>query len=324
MIGRPQVLFFRYLINSLTISFTLFFVFLNLVLIILWDSSVFPLDRRSFWLIAVGLSDAFLACLLSWPVALSIVSFLQQVRSTRFYKWVRKVVQFLATLPLVVFGFIFVEVVGELLLQGMETIWARTFQQSSELSQSLAFAITLLIQPLRRFFSDSTVHETFLEVEKTLLNLTEIGILSSTLVFVLILYILPQMILLMMDDLDAQDQQTSAEQVRALGGSAWESVRLSVLQQLKLRFWNWVFKLSRLCFFEGLITWSVLNAFFGLNIEGLQHWGGTLTSFAVLQAVQGEQVSNLQSLGFALLVIFIFFFIAERTLQTLQIQRERP
>ncbi len=272
---------------------------------------------RIFWLFMVGLSFSSLASLFSWPLSLSIVTYLQQIKKHRSYNTLRKLIHFFATLPLVLFCFIFIEVFGGDFFGSFEVFWSKSFATPNLFTQAIAFAFTLLIYPLTLFpvFSKNyTVAEFFSEVSRSIHQFAEVGLVSSVLILTLTVFILPQMVLLMLDHFDSKENQRSYEVVQSLGGTRWESIHLSVLQNMKSRFFELILRFTRICFFEGLITFSVLHYFFNVSSASLLNWGLSLSSLTVLLSTEGVLQKEVYFLSGLLLFSFFAFYSCEKWL----------
>ncbi len=311
---KPLVMFHLYLY---------LLVFLALCLGYLSELFTFSTSKLSFakifWLFVVGISFSSLSSLLAWPLSLSVVTYLQQIKMKTIYPLLRKIIHFYASLPLVLFCFIYIEVIGDALFDRLQIFWTQSFAQPNLFTQALSFAVTILLYPLTLipyFFKSYTVAEFLVESSKMIEQFAVIGLVSSVLIISLVIFILPQMINLMLDHFETEENQRNFEVVQSMGGTLWESVHMSVLQNMKSRFIEITLKFSRICFFEGLITFSVLHFFFLVNKDAFDEWGLSVTSLAVLFSFEGVEKQTVLHLSGVLMFCFLGLYGLEKWFQS--------
>ena len=93
--------------------------------------------------ILTGLCFSFLASLCAWPFSLSLVILLRRHQSHLLSRGIFRLIRFSASLPLVLFLYIFVEVVGPEIFIVFRDFWTDTLASGNALTKSLAFILTV-------------------------------------------------------------------------------------------------------------------------------------------------------------------------------------
>lgn len=268
--------------------------------------------QQIFWWLLVGLSLSLLATLCAWPFSLSILTLIEQNRGRKRTHWSQYALKFMGSLPLVLFVFLFVEVIGQEVFGLLESFWIQSFASSNFVTQALAFALTLLLYPLTIlpfFGGDTTIDQFFRQMLAAVIEFAEVGLVSSVVVLGLVIFILPQMVLRMERYLKEDANLRSLEVIQSIGGTHWESIYMTVLQSMKEHFNLIVLRFTRICFFEGLLTLSLLSFFFRLSNEYQSYWGSTLSSVFITESLQVPlSISRLSGLA-GLLALCYFIFV---------------
>lgn len=279
LLGCALLVVFTYFFSLFSISMTYFFVG-GFYLV---QKSLFSMNSL-LWLIMVGLSFSLLSALLSWPFALSLVTLIKQNEERLSIIYLQQIVRFLASLPLVVFLYLFLQVKSFQVFYFFEDTWSQVFSATSWLTQFLAFTITLLLYPLTiipSVSSDMSVDVFYQKTVTAVIESSEVGLVSSVVVFGLFVFILPQMTMVMLKSLRRDQNLQNIEVVQAMGGTEWESVYMTVLQSMREHFNLIVLRFTRVCFFEGLLTLSLLSFFVKAKEPFSSWWGATLSSLYV-------------------------------------------
>ena len=278
-----------------------------------------------FW-VSVGLSVSLLASLACWPFALSTATLLEHNKKRRLTPWVLRFLSYSSTLPLVIFCFVYVEVLGEKGFQAIESFWIDLFASPNIFTQVLAFGLTIILYPLTAlpFFSENPSVDLFYQkMLAAVIEFAEVGLVTSAMVLGLFLYILPKMVLHMRQQLREDQALRSFEIIKSLGGTPWESIHLTVLQSMKTRFNGIITYFTRICFFEGLISYSLLYFFLspGSASESF-HWSSSLSSLFVSSSLNSERSESilLATSGGLVVCFFLFMFLENYFRKKLQVQ----
>lgn len=265
-------------------------------------------------MVSLGLALALMASLLAWPLALSVVILFEQNKSSRSVRAFKASARFLATLPLLFFIYLYIEVIGSGVFSFLEEFWTSYLTPNHIMTQVLAFALTLLLYPLRVFpgFGASlTIDEFFRQMLLTVVEFSELGLAVSLLTLGLVFYILPRMVVSMMAEIKDSNNHLSFEVVQSLGGSRWEGTQMTVLQLMRQKsIWILTY-FTRICFFEGLIIYSLLHFF--LFKSGHMAMGQTLASRYIHDSLSlaPSTLKGLLTIAGVLFVLFLTFFSLE-------------
>lgn len=268
------------------------------------------------WLVLVGLSLSLLASLCAWPFSLSIATMIEQNKSRQHIDYINYALKFLASMPLVFYAYLFLEVVGADVFRILESFWVESFASSNLLTQVLAFALTLLLYPLTIIpwlLEPVSVDVFFQKMLVAVIDFAEVGLVSSVVVCGLIIYILPQMVLRMLKYLQRDQNLIKHEVIQSIGGTRWESIYMTVLQSMREHFNIIILRFTRVCFFEGLITFSLLSFFFKTQESLESHWGATLSSLFIGESLVWEPgTEKLRFFSGALILVYVVFIGVER------------
>ena len=124
---------------------------------------------------------------------------------------------------------------------------------------------------------------------KIVIEFFQFGLLSSTLIFALTIFIVPKMVMTMHQCLMKNRDIRGLEVVQSVGGTRWESVSITMIQFMRDHFNMILIRFIRICFFESLIVFSVLRFFFSFDISHGDHWGSTLTSNFVFESLKSGE-----------------------------------
>ena len=276
-----------------------------------WDSI------RTFVLwTTVGVSLSLLTTLVCWPFALSAAILIEHNKNRKYAPWVLKVLRYFSTLPLIIYVYIYIEVIGGTGFDFIKDQWSFLFASPNLLTQSIAFALTLILYPLSIFpfiSSAPTVDLFYKNILSRVLEFAEVGLIASVVVTGLFVFLLPKMILYMRKQLVEEENMKSLSTIRSLGGTAWESIHLTAMQIMKVRFNIIVTYFTRICFFEGLITYNLLYYFVIGETSFNKHWGVSLSSIYVLNSMTPfENMSFMLSVGGFLVICYIGFMYTEK------------
>lgn len=237
----------------------------------------------------MGLSLSLLTCLCAWPVALAIATLMEHFKGNKAVVRLNRFLKVIESLPLIVFAFLYIEVVGFYSYGWFEKFWGEFFTTSHFLTKGIAFALTILLYPfsLLPFFESQPNIDLFYQKILTLVaEFAEVGLVTSVIVFGLMVYIIPKMILRMNFYLNSKNNSRAPEVIQSIGGTHWESVYMTVIQSMKVHFNLIILRFTRICFFEALITYTVLNSFFSGKDTSTFHWGTTISAMFVVQAME--------------------------------------
>jgi hypothetical protein len=281
----------------------------NSVLIILSQSLALIKDLILYSL--VGLSFSILASLSAWPFALTFSTLILHKKDRPVFKFVQNVSYLLSTIPLLVFSYVIIEVLGKNSLFGLNNFTFDILSTSNLITQTLAFALTLLLYPLTIlpfFYGQTSVDLFFQEMLNAVIKFAELGFISFVIIFSLFLYILPRMIVKMFYYLQKDQNIKNYEIIQSLGGTQWESLYITSLHAMKSNFSILILHFTKVCFFEGLITFSLIN-YYLINYQN--NWGQTLGSLYVEEALNNLNLDNLLLISGFLILIFSVFLIVE-------------
>ncbi len=271
--------------------------------------------RKIFLWVSVGLSVSLLASLSSWPFALSFATLMEHRKKGRLIRAIRVFLKYYSSLPLVLFVYIYVEVIGEPGFLALQNQWTYFFSSSNFLTQSVAFAITLLLYPLTIlpfFDADLSVDSFFQSTLERVIDFAQAGLVAVVVVLGLFLYILPKMILFMEKTLKGEESLKSFEIIKSLGGTSWESIHMTVMQSMKNRFNSILIHFTRVCFFEGLITYSLLHFFMFNHRPHHEQWGASLSSLFISFSIKRPlEEAFLWKIAGVLLVCYLAFTYVE-------------
>lgn len=311
---KPLIVFLAGGYLSIVLGGALFYLLSSLRLY--FSEDWFKLRLLVFWS-SVGLSVSLLASLTCWPFALSTATLLEHNKKRVFTPWLLKFLSYSSTIPLVVFCFIYIEVIGKKGFATIESFWIDFFASVNLFTQVVAFGLTLVLYPLTLlpFFSGKmTVDEFFQNMLAAVIEFAQVGLMASAIVLGLFLYILPKMILHMRQQLKEDQALRSFDIIKSVGGTPWESIHLTVLQSMKIRFNGIIVYFTRVCFFEGLITYSLLHFFLiptGTGIEN-SHWSASLSSIFVMASKDADDNRPLLLASSGVMVVcFLVFLIVE-------------
>jgi len=316
---------FKHILTWLpTASFLLFAAFLSTFFLFGFGAHTFSSQHSSFpfslllKMVSLGLVLALLASLLAWPLALSIAILFEQNKSSRFVQGLKAAARFLATLPLLFFVYLYVEVIGSGVFLFLEEFWTSYLTPSHIMTQTLAFALTLLLYPLRVLPGvgvSLTIDEFFRQMLLNVVEFSEVGLAVSLLTLGLVFYILPRMVVSLLTEIKNSNSHLSFEVIQSLGGSRWEGTQMTVLQLMRQKaIWTLAY-FTRLCFFEGLITYTLLHFF--LFKSGHMAVGQTLSARYLHESfsLTPPTLNGLLLLAGVLFMLFLILFGLESFLK---------
>ena len=268
----------------------------------------------------VGVVISSLSVLLAWPCAIATAVVLEQEESY----WVRlaqKFISWLASLPLIVYAYVFVQFMAVDILGSVKGFWLESFASVNWVTQLLAFAGTIFLYPLLLFIPNTdgvTIDQFFRGSLKAILNFGEQGLTVTLLCFGLTFVILPRMIFEIQKMIRGNKDLQSLEIVRSLGGTIWESMHITLIHSMKSRFSLIFVRFVRYSFFEGIVVFLLVGyTLSDQNITGSTV--GTTISSVVVREYIGLELSwpDLLSFGGWLLLLHIAFvrlesYIAKR------------
>ncbi len=245
--------------------------------------------REILWWTLIGLCFSFLASLCAWPFSLSLVTLLRQYQFHPLARGGFRFIHFSASLPLVLFLYIFMEVIGPDIFMIFEKFWTDTLASGTWLTRTLAFILTVLLYPIGSMLlspEESSVDVFFGKMLETVIEFFQIGLFSSTLVFILTIFILPKMVVTMHQCLLKNRDIRGLEVIQSVGGTWWESLSITMIQSMRDHFNMILTRFIRICFFESLITFSVLRFFLAFDIPHENYWGATPTSNFIFESLK--------------------------------------
>lgn len=314
MLGRMMILLAVIYVLGFAISYG-YYLFHGLEFVVTADFS--QLKALVGWVI-VGVSLSLLTSLTAWPFALAAVTLLEHNKSRRLTSFSLRCVSYLASLPLVLFLFVYVQIVGEKGFLTLKAMWLLLFASPNVFTQALAFGLTLLMYPLTIIpgvGGEHTIDVFYNKMLDLVIECAELGLLAIVVVLGLFLYVFPKMILYMRQKMQEGEQLRSLEIIHSLGGTPWESMHLTVMQSMRTHFDGVMLYFTRRCFFEGLITYTLLSVFFSESVLGI-HWSSTLPVVYIQSLLQGHEVPEI-SFGLCgiLAFLYILFLVAESHLK---------
>ncbi len=304
------------LIFSIVFAYVLVFLgFGSLYLYSLFLGALnFNIQKLFLW-ISVGLSVSLLASLCSWPFALSLATLIEHNRERRIVRHILKLLKYYSTLPLILFVYIYVEVIGDSGFLTIQNQWDQIFSSSNFVTQALAFAITLILYPLTilPFFDSKLTIDVFFKTSlESVIDFAQAGLVAFVVVLGLFIYILPKMVLYMERNLKNEKSLKSFEIIKSVGGTPWESIQMTVMQSMKNSFNSILIHFTRVCFFEGLITYSLLHFFMFDNNPHHEQWGASLSSIFISTSLDPNRVVHqLMALCGVLLITYFLFILVE-------------
>lgn len=282
---------------------------------LLGENSAFTFQQY-FWWTVMGLSLSLLSCLCAWPLSLAIATLLEQFKKKKMVMATLRFLYFIESLPLIVFVFLYYEVVGFHSFGWFDKFWNQYFTATHFLTKGIAFALTILLYPLTIFpifGEDLNVDQLYQKLIFVVSDFAEVGLVTSVIVFGLMVYILPKMVLQMSRSLSSTANLRNHEIIQSIGGTHWESVYMTVVQSMKEHFNFIILRFTRICFFEAIITYTLLNSFFSTADSAKFHWGSTLSSMFVVQAIDPEiSIPYLNASAGVLILCFLIFIWMER------------
>ena len=199
---------------------------------------------------------------------------------------VLKPVYFLASLPLVLVVYIFVEVLGIEVFSVFRDFWMDTFGSHNFFTRSLAFTLTILFYPFSTLlFGEMSTDVFFQKMLHFVNDFAQVGLFSSILIFGLTIFIIPKMFLTMNQCLEEDKSLRRLEIIQSIGGTQWQSVSVTLLQSMREHFNRILVRFVRICFFESLIVFSLLNFFFSKDQKD-PYLGSTLASRFVFESLK--------------------------------------
>ena len=276
----------------------------------------FPFREFLNWTSA-GLCFSFLASLCSWPLSLSLVTLLRRYQFHYLSRRVFVFIHFSASLPLVLFLYIFLEVLGPEFFSNFRDFWINNLASDNFLTKTLAFVITVFFYPISSlsFFSELRTTDIFFnKILTIIIEFLQISLPGLILVFILVIFIIPKMVITMHQCLMKNRDIRGLEVVQSVGGTWWESVSITMIQSMKDHFNMILTRFVRICFFESLIAFSVLKIFFSFDESQKGEWGSTLTSHFVFESLKsnGNNHDFLLVLAGALGFCYLFLMFIER------------
>ncbi|MEM7646981.1 MAG: hypothetical protein AAF203_08735 [Pseudomonadota bacterium] len=265
---------------------------------------------------------ALLACLFAWPIALSILILLELSRGRPLRDWILNLLQYLSGFPLIIFAFLFVEVLGIPVFEFFESLWIENFASSNILTQSLAFALTVLLYPLSvfPFFGEvQTVNLFYTEMLANVIDFASVGLMISSVILSLVIYIVPKMVLSMRKRLRLSESAQSLEVIRSLGGTQWEGIYLTVLQSMRSHFKFIIISGARICFFEGMVVFAIAKYLLAGSLFDQPSWSHTIASQLMFQSMSpSHNLNQLLILSGAMTICFLVFQRVEQNLSNNQ------
>ncbi len=273
--------------------------------------------RNLFGWFTVGISLALLSSLAAWPFALSLSTLLEHNKSRPLANIFLRILSYLASLPLVLFVFAYLAIIGHRGFYTIKSVWVFLFATENFFTEAIAFALTLLLYPLTGLpgaGEQPTIDLFFRRMLDGVVEFAEVGLVATVVAAGLFLFVLPKMVLCIRKLLLEDHNLRSTEIIKSLGGTPWESIHLTVMQSMKTRFNEIILYFTKLCFFEGLVTFALLNAFFFAGDSDQYHWSSSLSSVFVRQSLlPTKNLDQLLSIsGFLLLTYFLFFWLRSK------------
>ena len=281
---------FRRILFSVTLCLVglYFFVFLASHLLYGFAALIFGgpwLIQLVSWTV-IGLVFSLLSSLCAWPISLCLVTLLRQNQSRPFMAQILRPVYFLASLPLVLVVYIFAEVFGIEVFSVFRDFWMDIFGSHNFFTRSLAFTLTILFYPFSTLLFGKMNTDVFFQKMLDLVNdFAQVGLFSSVLIFGLTIFIIPKMFLTMNQCLEEDKSLRRLDTIQSIGGTKWQSVSITLLQSMREHFNRILAHFVRICFFEGLIVFFLLNFFFSKGQKD-PFLGSTLASRFVFESLK--------------------------------------
>lgn len=265
----------------------------------------------------VGIVISSFSVFLAWPCAMATAVVLEQ-EDSYWVSLAQKFISWLASLPLIVYVYVFIQFMAVDILSSFKGFWLESFASVNWVTQLLAFAGTILLYPLLLFVPNTdgvTIDQFFRATLKTVLNFGELGLTVTLLCIGLTFVILPRMVFEMQKMIRGNKDLQSLEIVRSLGGTAWESTHITLIHSMKSRFSLIFFRFVRHSFFEGIIVFLLLGYVFADQNIFDDIIGATISSIVVQEYMSlNLSWTDLLSMGGWLLFLHIGFVQAEKYL----------
>ena len=258
-----------------------------------------------------GLIVSLMAGFCAWPFSLSLVSLLRQYNSDSLAGMAFKFIHFSASLPLILFICLFMEVLGPDIFILVKDFLVETLVRENLLTRAIAFILTIFFFPISQLLSFSETREPdvfFNEMLMGVIDFFQMALLAGVLIFILTVFLIPKMTVTMHQSLMRNRDISGFEVVQSLGGSHWESVSISMLQFMKDHSKMILIRFVRICFFESLITFSVLKFFLSFKKE---LWGSTLSERFIFESLRMTEDNSPSLLVLAGCLAFIYLFILQ-------------
>ncbi|MCJ8275715.1 MAG: hypothetical protein MJK18_02650 [Bdellovibrionales bacterium] len=317
---REQIFFVSLTFLSLVTLFIALF-FYGTYLVLLGENlikgvglvSAVSLGNILYWTIT-GLLISAVAAALTWPWALATAVVLELEKGV-WPKWAKRFVTWLAKVPLIVYAYVYLQYMAANMLVSFKALWLESFASQNGVTQLLAFASTLFLYPLLIFVPDTqgiTMDQFYRSSLNTVINLGEVGLTLAIICLGLIFAMMPRMIFEMQRMLRKSDDLQSLEVVRSMGGTLWESLRVTIIHSMRSRFVYILIRYIRFGFFEGLIVFVLLKYMFINDNLMESFFGSTMSSYGVRQFLAMRwNWSDLMALGGWLLIIHLSILKAE-------------
>lgn len=262
-----------------------------------------------------GLCFSLLASLCAWPFSLSLVTLLRKYQFHSLSQRIFMFIHFSASLPLVLFLYISLEVFGLGSFLNFPEFWVDVLDTDNFLAKSLAFVLTILFYPIKSliFFSEYETTDVFFhKMLKIVIECLQISLPGLVLIFILTIFIIPKMVITMHQCLIKNKDIRGLEVIQSVGGSRWESVFITMIQSMRDHFKMILIRFVRICFFESLITFSILSLFF--DAHGKNQRVHTLTSSFIFESLKLNKENHdfLLILAGALGFCYLSLMIVER------------
>ena len=270
----------------------------------------FPWTSLLLWTFQ-GLIVSLMACFCAWPFSLSLVSLLRQYNSNPLTGRVFKFIHFSASLPLILFVCVFMEVLGPDIFILFKDFLMDQLARENLLTKAIAFVLTIFLFPIFQLFSPSETGEPDLFFRETLVGVIDffqMTLLGGILVFILTVFLIPRMTVTMEKSLLKNREISGFEVIQSLGGSHWESVSIAMLQFVKDHSKMILARFVRICFFESLITFSILKFFLSFK-KG--PWGSTLSERFIFESLKVTENHGSSLLVLAGYLVFVYLFILQ-------------
>jgi hypothetical protein len=285
--------------------------FMGVALFELLNNQDLSIQTLISW-VSVGLSLSLLSVLTAWPFALAVATLIEHNKARPLARFCLGFASYLASLPLILFVFVYVQIVGEKGFLAVKSFWLFLFASSNFFTQALSFGLTLLLYPITMIpgvgegLSIAVFYDRILS---TVFEFAEVGLVASVIAMGLFLYVVPKMVLHMRQQLRKDENLRSFQIIKSIGGTPWESIHLTVMQSMKAQFNSIIVDFTRKCFFEGLITFTLLRVFFINDNQPEFHWSSTLSAVFLWTSLFEEPSSSLLRLTAGTLCLSYLLFI---------------